>query len=556
MSQEPEPPGLPDGEFDPQLKKHLLHDMEVEQKRVRLERSIHRCLISFAVALLSILFMAIWVSTIRPRIILQAHGDGMGGDGQPTAIRVTARDPKGGALLVPGKAELILQTGVDPDGVQQKPVQSVVLSAESVSAALFISEQEVADNARLLVRVQSEDLNDHLLIPIAQPAQRELGVVLEDASEVLQKPEQAEGAIDQKPKLPKIGQGEERVEVRFYPESGQLVPVLGNEILVLALKDGKPQPGVRLRVEPPGWNLTTDRLGLAQLNYTPGRDLGTLKLSPVTEASSGPTIEPAPVKVILAAPPSQLLARPRHRLVAPQESIEIDITSVRLRTWLSFEVYYGARLVAMSFARVDGGSAQLSIPAPELERSLVSVRLGRASVSTGAVTESTTVYVNSAAATQAYRHLVQDLGDLLNVDPGLQALAQAEPDSPKQALQLISLLLSRAKLLQQGPRLLADSTERNELRASERRQRWQRWLFGLYWVLAVGVLILACVAVIMHNRRQFQRMVALDEDDPAEALKTATKIRRRGYLELLSVVIAMLFGLFCFYYLLSNLWWG
>ena len=62
--------------------------------------------------------------------------------------------------------------------------------------------------------------------------------------------------------------------------------------------------------------------------------------------------------------------------------------------------------------------------------------------------------------------------------------------------------------------------------------------------------------MVLHNRRQFQRLMALEDEDPEEAARTARKIRRRGYLELFAVVVGVVFGLFIFYTLLSDLWWG
>ncbi|MFH1808707.1 MAG: hypothetical protein ABIJ09_08175 [Pseudomonadota bacterium] len=542
-----------DGEpqFDPELREHYEQDLEISEERWRFERRVQRLLIAFGVALLSIIFLAIWASTLRSRIAVEVYGDGLAGDGWPSSLRLVARDPKSGAILRPLGVEVSLQvTGDDP-----QQIENLGLTAETASALFVVDAERLARGASVALSLRTAEEPDALELALRSPAAATAcGVHLVDSVQALQKPEAVEGAVDALPALPVVEFAGRTITLRFYPESGTLVPVLMNRVTVLALADGVPASGVAVRVDPLGWNLRTDAQGLGDLQWTPGRELGALTLTPLS-GDDEQLATPTPVKVALAAPPSQLLAKPRRAHVAPGGDIVVDIQSVRLRTFLSYEVWYGARLVAQSDLAVDSGHAVLELPAPDRPRVLVGTRVQRAPLGEDVVSDQAFVYVDDGDARSALAHLLEDLAPQLGRDPGLQALATMPVNDDDDAERRMRLLFSRLEL-DARPQLVASSGPRNQARAELRRLRWQRWLFAGYWTLGLGALALASFAVVLHNRRLFTRLKQAGDDDPAEAEATARSIRHRGTLELIAVVIGMVFGLFIVYRLLSNLWWG
>lgn len=543
----------PETGLDAELRDHLLQDIEVGVERQRLERRVHRALIAFGAALLVVICLAIWASTIRARTAVTVYGDGYGGDEQPSAFRFAARDPKTGAALTIDHADVELET---TSGVV-RPVTNVLVGSDLATAALFVQPEEMTGGARLVVRMLLAGEEDRIEVPLRAAPPAGLGIRLVDAREALQKPEDIHGVVAETPRFPELIVDGEPVELRFYPEGGQLVPVLANDLWMLALGGGRPRAELEITVDPPGWTVTTDTLGMGRLHLTPGRDHGVLAVRQGQPASEdGVQIVKPDISVRLATPPTQLLARTAQILVAPGDSITVQISSVRLRTWLAFEVWYGARLVAMEHTAVDGGRTEITLPAPARPRTVVAVRLTRNPIGVGAVTSTAFIYVDDVAAPEAWRHLVEDLGPELESDAGLRALAGLTIDDPALAERNMRLALSRANLVAAAVPQLADNSARNHSRAAVRRQAWQRWIFGLYWLLGLGALGFSCGAVVLHSRRFHQRLAQLDLEDPESELGSSQVVRRRGYLELLAVVIGVLFGLVTVYQLLANLWWG
>ena len=550
-----------DNNFDPELREHLLEDLAQDEVRFRLERKIQYALIAFGVALLTIICLAIWASTIRARVAITVFGDGVGGDGQPTAVRVVVRDPKTNEALRPRDAELTLQiTGQDP-----RPVQNVVLGPETVDAALFADAEALAKNARLSIRVTADGMEDRIQIALTPARKTGPGVKITDAVGALQIPDKATGAIDEPPRFPRFALDEGSVQVRLYPESGSLVPVLGNNVWLLGLHRGRVYPGLKLKVDPPGWELLTDAQGLAELRLTTGRELGALKIKrvitapasqPASQPADEPRVESAFARATLDTPPSQILTHAREVLVIPGKEARVDVSSVRMNAWLSFEVWYGERLVALSYSQIQEGQALLDLPAPEHARTIMAVRLARSPVREDVVSDTAFFYVDDAPIQEAWRHLLADLGAEVNNDPGLAALAAVKVSSDEVAERLMRVALSRARLKLDAPPELADSSMRNHAMADSRRRAWQGWLFGAYWLLGLGALALAVIAVLVHNRNTYRRLDVFSAEASGEDDETARTMRRRGTFELIGVVIGMTFGLFIVYYLLANLWWG
>lgn len=554
MSQQDFQPG-----FDPKLRAQLSEDLKNQEQQWRFEKSVQRSLFAFSFALLTVICLAIWASTLRPRIMIELYGGDTVLPKQHLALRAIARDPRSGLALPLDDATM--QLGF----ASQDPISldNVGLAPECADTVFMLSADQCKDKPNLEIALNSGGLWDDIRVPLdcsqtnARPPVP-LNFVAAELS--LKPPNDNQGATDKPLRFARINWQGQSVELRLYPESKDLVPILSNQVYLLALENQQLVNDLRVEVKPPGWKLRTENFGVASFQITPGRALGSLVLTPLDAPPPDKGVAQAqvlrPQTLVLKAPPSQLLARARKVLAQPDELVDVDILSVRSRTLLSVELWYNQRLGGISLLPVDGGQAQLKIPCPKQDRSIVALRLQHNLVGADQVRDEAFVYVDSASPSMAWRHFAQRyLSDVQ--DPGLRALAQVEVRRPKLARELLRLALSRAEIPTNLQRS-ASNQQRNTDRVLAIRARWQFWLMSLYWILGAGALLLAVIAVLRHNQQLYRRLVdfANDAEDDQDPKTSPQRIRRRAWVELGSVVIGILFGLYIVYFLISRMWWG